>query len=886
MQYLLYLCIVIIVTTNNAFSGELTREIYKGINGHGVNLIKGHPNYPWNPDTLDTISDFEFGPSIGDNYGARVLGYISIPEDGSYTFHLACDDHGELNISFDGSVNNLQTVAHVKGWTPLKNFSKYESQTSTAFNLTAGQVLYVEAFVKEGTGGDHLAVAWSKNGEAVEVISSEHLSPFVHNFTDQQAILTNAIQLAQSLYDQSASNIGTEQGQYSESSRVNYQVAIEAAQALLDSETESGRTLAKAVYDLDLATETFTGGIKPTKILGVPFGTTPAWYSSRTFDKAHDGDINTFFDFLLKNGGHTGIEIPDGRETAVLAVRYHPRNTLFNRMVGGKFQGSVDGTNYTTFHTITEQPTYKWHTVSVDDPTVYKFLRYVGPNNSHCNIAELEFLGLQNQELFMLNHEIISVKANTADQALSSDSVKAEHGGLLPNFITYKVLELPTKGELKLNGTVLAVDLTFTQEDLNNGLVTFSSDSSRENDSFKVEVTSSVGGILPEVIVDLKIDSDFDGLSDQQEIALGTDFDNADTNNNGLDDFWEHENGLDPIADTLSPLVSSIEGEKGLSASYYYGRYSKTTDFSSKSPMKVTKVSNINFGNSYWKEFANSGQAHNVGAKFTGYLYVPLAGNYKFILSSDDGSKLFINGIQVISNDGLHSYKQVEGVMNLSAGFHKIRCDYFEAGGNHGCILQWEGPARARQVIPVSHFFLSLPEHDALIKSIDSDQDFLTDELEAIEGTDPLNPDSDGDKLLDGEEYHAAYDYKTNPLNVDTDGDTVSDFDEIFVFNSNPLVPDFDGTVTDEININPAKPSSVLGRWFSNNGRIFSQLRRGAVEYKFNVKIPGLYRLDTLISQTLPDAVKNDMDLHIYLDGEFVSRQKQMSVPGLKMSVG
>lgn len=854
--------------------GELTREIYRNISSQGVHLIKSHSNFPWNPDTLDTISDFEFGPSIGDNYGARVLGYITIPESASYTFHLACDDHGELNISFDGSVNNLQTVAHVKGWTQFKNFSKYESQTSSAFNLTAGQILYVEAFVKEGGGGDHLAVAWSKDGGAAEVITSEHLSPFVYNFADQQAVLANTIQLAQSLYDQSASNIGTEQGQFSDSSRVNFQVAIEAAQSLLDTESESGRTLAKAVYDLDQATEIFTGGIKPTKILGVPFGTTPAWYSSRSFDKAHDGDINTFFDFLLNNGGHTGIEIPDGRETAVLAVRYHPRSTSFKRMVGGKFQGSVDGLSYTTFHTISEEPTFKWYTVTVDDPTVYKYLRYVGPNNSHCNIAELEFLGLQNQELFMLNHEIISVKANTADQALSSDSVKAEHGGLLPNFITYKVLELPSKGELKLGDTALAVDSIFTQEDLNNEQVSFSSDSSRESDSFKVEVRSSVGGILPEVIIDLKVDSDFDGLSDQQEITLGTDFDNADTNNNGIDDFWEHENGLDPIADTLSPLVSNIEGENGLSASYYFGRFSKTTDFSSRSPMKVTKVSSINFGNTYWGEFANSGKVHNVGAKFTGYLYVPIAGNYKFILSSDDGSKLFINGIQVITNDGLHSYKQVEGVINLSAGFHKIRCDYFEAGGNHGCILQWEGPARARQVIPASHFFLSLPEHEALEKSIDSDQDFLTDEQEAIEGTDPHNPDSDGDKLLDGEEYLAAYGYKTNPMNVDTDGDTVSDYDEIFIFNSNPLVPDFDGTVTDEINIIPKDTLSRLGQWEEDGDKIYSQERRGAVEYEFTVVTPGFYRLDSLIAQKASEASNDIMDVRLYVDGEYVSRQK------------
>ena len=41
-------------------------------------------------------------------------------------------------------------------------------------------------------------------------------------------------------------------------------------------------------------------------------------------------------------------------------------------------------------------------------------------------------------------------------------------------------------------------------------------------------------------------------------------------------------------------------------------------------------------------------------------------------------------------------------------------------------------------------------------------------------GTDPLNPDSDGDGLSDQEEV----DLGTNPLNTDTDNDGLNDADE------------------------------------------------------------------------------------------------------------
>ena len=85
------------------------------------------------------------------------------------------------------------------------------------------------------------------------------------------------------------------------------------------------------------------------------------------------------------------------------------------------------------------------------------------------------------------------------------------------------------------------------------------------------------------------------------------------------------------------------------------------------------------------------------------------------------------------------------------------------------------------RLIPTSYYFLSLDEHKEEIDAIDRDEDGLSDLLEEQEGTDPENPDTDGDKLLDGEEYHAVYGYKTNTQSVDTDGDTVSDYDEIYI---------------------------------------------------------------------------------------------------------
>lgn len=70
--------------------------------------------------------------------------------------------------------------------------------------------------------------------------------------------------------------------------------------------------------------------------------------------------------------------------------------------------------------------------------------------------------------------------------------------------------------------------------------------------------------------------------------------------------------------------------------------------------------------------------------------------------------------------------------------------------------------------------------------SDDPDGDGLNKADEDLRGTDPNNPDSDGDGLKDGEE---VFDTGTNPTNPDGDGDGVSDGDEI-KNGTNPNVPD------------------------------------------------------------------------------------------------
>ena len=71
----------------------------------------------------------------------------------------------------------------------------------------------------------------------------------------------------------------------------------------------------------------------------------------------------------------------------------------------------------------------------------------------------------------------------------------------------------------------------------------------------------------------------------------------------------------------------------------------------------------------------------------------------------------------------------------------------------------------------------------------DFDNDGLSNGQEYELGTEPYNEDTDGDGLKDGEEINT---YITDPLKVDTDDDGLEDGDEIY-FETDPLNPDTDG---------------------------------------------------------------------------------------------
>lgn len=96
----------------------------------------------------------------------------------------------------------------------------------------------------------------------------------------------------------------------------------------------------------------------------------------------------------------------------------------------------------------------------------------------------------------------------------------------------------------------------------------------------------------------------------------------------------------------------------------------------------------------------------NITRVYRGYKYIYTSGDYRFRLTSDDGSYMWvganaINGYSIansyINNGGLHGATTVTGgYLTLTAGlFYPIRIVYGNSASTGSLTLEWEGPAVA-----------------------------------------------------------------------------------------------------------------------------------------------------------------------------------------------
>ncbi|CUK17866.1 PA14 domain protein [Ruegeria denitrificans] len=95
-----------------------------------------------------------------------------------------------------------------------------------------------------------------------------------------------------------------------------------------------------------------------------------------------------------------------------------------------------------------------------------------------------------------------------------------------------------------------------------------------------------------------------------------------------------------------------------------------------------------NSRDSFWE----GGSKDTFATRVQGQVTVEEGGQYTFHTSADDGVVIYVNGQEVVKDDGNHGYRGASGQIELEPGTHDIEVRYFENFGRAGLKLEWEGP--------------------------------------------------------------------------------------------------------------------------------------------------------------------------------------------------
>lgn len=150
---------------------------------------------------------------------------------------------------------------------------------------------------------------------------------------------------------------------------------------------------------------------------------------------------------------------------------------------------------------------------------------------------------------------------------------------------------------------------------------------------------------------------------------------------------WDKEPDLGLIP------VAAGEVQPGLVCEVFTGkRFTKLADFAEAKPARTETAKEISL--------TPGADEEQFALRFTGLFQAPVAGDYVFHLTSDDGASLAIGGQTLIDLDGLHGPMSRSGKVALKAGLHELELLYFQAGGGKALTVEFEGPAFPRQPLP------------------------------------------------------------------------------------------------------------------------------------------------------------------------------------------
>lgn len=141
----------------------------------------------------------------------------------------------------------------------------------------------------------------------------------------------------------------------------------------------------------------------------------------------------------------------------------------------------------------------------------------------------------------------------------------------------------------------------------------------------------------------------------------------------------------------LSSVNASSRFIPGVNYNHYEGNWDNLPDFEALNPTTTGITESLNLIDGI------SGDGY--GLVFESYLDLPISGIYTFYTNSSDGSRLLVDGVEVVNNDGVHEGLEVSGDICLDDGFHLIRVEYFNKTDEELLSVMYSGPTVSKQAI-------------------------------------------------------------------------------------------------------------------------------------------------------------------------------------------